>query len=204
MENRTSLTIATDLFCGAGIGLLLGVLVGLSVTSVVAEVVVGIVALLAAALGLVSSNEKISVRPWRIGAFGLCATLSVLVALFVRTQDLLAPSAAAQHRQWLELGFSAKEAGQLVAYRQLGVLPQGMQVDEKGNKGKTSVLYAADAQSCRDLEPAQFPDVQEALNAWRLQQGQWARIASIAANLDPNVRRSLLDASWALACGETS
>ncbi|MDF2179929.1 hypothetical protein P2G88_16875 [Aliiglaciecola sp. CAU 1673] len=200
MESRSSSSIVADLFSGAGIGVLLGVLMGLSVTQVVAEVVVGLVALLSAALGLVSTTEKITVRPWRIGAFGICATLSVVAAIYVRTHDLLAPSESEQHVTWKAMGFSDKEAGQLVAYRQLGILPKGVEVDANARQGKSSVLYAADAEACRDLEPSQFPDLNEIITAWRIQKGQWSQLANIATTLDARQAHSLLVASWSLAC----
>ena len=202
MANQVSTSVAADIFCGAGIGVLLGVLVGLSANAVVADVVVGIVALLAAALGLVSASEKIGVRPWRIGAFGVVASLSVMVAVMIRTHDALAPSALQQHRSWVSLGFTAREAGQLVAYRQLGVMPNGAQVDTAALKGKASLLYAADGATCRELEPTLFADDAEVVTAWRLQQGPWAQLADIAATLAPQQGRSLLKASWMLACNE--
>ncbi|MDX1536878.1 hypothetical protein [Arsukibacterium sp.] len=200
MANQGSPSVAADLFCGAGIGVLLGVLVGLSANEVVADVVVGIVAILAAALGLVSASEKIGARPWRIGAFGIFSTLSVIAALMVRTHDALAPSAMEQHRLWTAIGFSEREAGELVAYRQLGVKPGDLQVDPQVLKGKASVLYVADAETCRDLAPDVFTDNAEILNAWQLQQGAWADVAAIAITLTPERARSLLAASWLLAC----
>lgn len=200
MANQGSSSIVADLFCGAGIGVLLGVLVGLSANEVVAEVVVGIVAILSAVLGLASVSEKMTARPWRIGAFGLFATVSVVVAVMVRTHDALAPSAIDQHRLWTDIGFSEREAGELVAYRQLGVKPGVLQVDPQALKGKASVLYTGNAEICRDLAPDVFIDEREILNAWHLQQGAWAQVAAIAATLAPEQARSLLSASWMLAC----
>lgn len=202
MQNQGSPSVAADLFCGAGLGVLLGLLVGLSVSEVVADVVVGVVAILSAALGLVSASEKISVRPWRIGSFGIFATLSVIVALMIRTHDALAPSALEQHRIWISLGFSVREAGELIAYRQLGVLPKGVQVDPTVHKGKTSLLYTANSETCRNINPKLFADGSEAINAWRLQQGPWEILADIAAKLTPEQAQSLLLASWMLACSE--
>ncbi|MDX1677494.1 hypothetical protein [Arsukibacterium sp.] len=200
MANQGSPSVAADLFCGAGIGVLLGTLVGLSANEVVAELVVGIVAILAAALGLVSASEKIGARPWRIGAFGFFATVSVIVALMVRTHDSLAPSAMEQHRLWTAIGFSEREAAELVAYRQLGLKPDGAQLEPQVLKGKAAVLYAADAETCRDLAPGGYSDNAELLNAWSLQQGAWADVAAIAVTLSPEQARLLLAASWALAC----
>ncbi len=200
-ENRTP-SVAADVCSGAGIGLLLGVLVGLSVADVVASVVTGVVALLAAALGLASASDKLSIRPWRIGAFGFAAALALLLSLFFRAHDLLSPSPQSQFNTWTEIGFPADQAADLVAYRELGILPPGKETSGYDTRAKVTALYSADAEDCSGTAPERYENLDETINGWQLQGNEWKTVADLSLKLTPEHRQQLIQASWDLACKE--
>ena len=200
-ENRTP-SVAADVCSGAGIGLLLGVLVGLSVADVVASVVTGVVALLAAALGLASASDKLAIRPWRIGAFGFAAALALLLSLFFRAHDLLSPSPQSQFNTWTEIGFPAKQAADLVAYRELGILPPGKEASGYDTRATVTALYSADAENCAAMNPQKFENLSETIHGWQLQGGEWETLAGLSLRLSPEDRERMIQSGWTLACGD--
>lgn len=103
----------TAVFNGLGIGLFLGLLIGLSVSPVVSGVVGTITSLLAVLIGL---NEKFldPVKSLRIGSFGLFSAVGILLGLYIRSNDLFAPSLSDKMNEYLEIGYSPEEAKHMV------------------------------------------------------------------------------------------
>lgn len=105
-EHRYS-SIASDIFSGAGIGLLLGFIVGLSVSPVVQTVVGALASILAVFLGLESRSQnekpsllKVGLNHMRIGSFGFATIAGILIGLFLRINNPIAVPLEDHVKRW--------------------------------------------------------------------------------------------------------
>jgi hypothetical protein len=104
---------------GGGIGLLFGIIMGTSITPTVATVLGALVAILSAVLGL-NDSQFTHAKAVRIGSFGLACVLGAYIGLYVRSHNLLSPSLASLKAQYLEIGYSEKQALQFITYKEFG------------------------------------------------------------------------------------
>ncbi len=104
---------------GGGIGLLFGIIMGTSITPTVATVLGALVAILSAVLGL-NDSQFTHAKAVRIGSFGFACVLGAYIGLYVRSHNLLSPSLASLKEQYLEIGFSEKQALQFITYKEFG------------------------------------------------------------------------------------
>jgi hypothetical protein len=133
-----------DWLGGGALGCLLGLLVGMSSTPVVTIIITALVALLAGLFGLSDKSPiKMSgaaVR--RLAAFGLAASALIVVGVWLRTHDVLAPSVEQQKQMLRAMGYEdrSKEQTELLRYIRFGLLPAGLTVSKEAQP-RSGVLY---------------------------------------------------------------
>lgn len=213
-----------DALSGIALGALVGLLVGMSVSPVVGAVLSGLVALLATYLGLGGAPrpknnterthldaERVSSNV-RVTCFAVGALAAALLGVYIRTQDLLGVENSDRLREWKALGFTERQARDLIAFRELGIVPKtwppptdttavAVVPDSSGRKGEASVLYGGRADECRDLDPERFRDAGETALAWQQQGGAWAEAGRLASSsVGERERAYALRTIWGLTC----
>ena len=120
----TLLGVVGGIFNGGGIGFLLGILLGMSLTPVVGEFIGVLSGMLAVLLGL--SDKFISTaKAFRLGAFGFFCVGGIFLGMYVRANNGMLPSSKAMMEEYLELGFTAEESRDFIAFQKLGLVPVG-------------------------------------------------------------------------------
>lgn len=110
-------------FSGAGLGLAVGLFMGLTVSPVVGVVIGAIASSLAIFLGF-GDGEHTQIKSIRIGAFGLLAALGALAGLYIRSNNLLAPSLDQLKTEYTTLGFSEEEALSFIKFKEFGIIDE--------------------------------------------------------------------------------
>lgn len=94
----------------------------------------------------------------------------------------------------------------MVFYR-TGLAPEGSTVGDAGSQRpahENSVLFRATAEECDGVDPQRYPDTQELARAFSIEGGHWDDLATAVEPIeDDQQRRSILTASWSLACDES-
>jgi hypothetical protein len=213
-----SASVSATIFAGIGIGLLTGILLGMSVSNVVGTVIAGLTALLAAFLGL---SEKASKPPadqdtndtkypevrsssLRIGSFGLACVGGIMLGVYIRTHDSLSPSVETRYEAWKRIGFTEKEARELIAFERIKTASDKPEKDAATTNKiapERSVLFASMGENCNDLDPEKFTSVSETLHAWNLTGGKWAQFAKlISENIPSEKQKAALIQTWKILC----
>ena len=110
---------AVSVFSGAGIGLMVGVLLALSASPTVGIFIGALGSGLAALLGLNDSSFS-QAKGLRIGSLGFAVLVGLGIGLYARTHDSLAPSLETQRQEYVALGFTDREALDILRARRLG------------------------------------------------------------------------------------
>lgn len=121
-ENNSLLNILTSFFNGLGVGLLLGLLLGLAVSPVVSAIIGTLSSLLVVLLGL-KENYLNAVKSIRIGSFGLFCVIGILLGMYIRNHNAMAPSLQSLYDEYRAMGFSEPEARDFIAYQQFDLIP---------------------------------------------------------------------------------
>lgn len=176
VHSGNKLQALTAVFNGLGIGLFLGLLMGLSISPVVSGVVGTITSLLAVLIGL---NEKFldPVKSLRIGSFGLFSAVGILLGLYIRSNDLFAPSLSDKMQEYLEIGYSPEEAKLLVT--------DFIQSDSSLAVRQANVLYSTEVSitACDFLVYADETTAPaEVFNTFQTAGGIWAKLAPAFKN----------------------
>jgi hypothetical protein len=158
-------------FNGLGIGLLLGLLLGLSISPVVSGVIATLSSLLAIFLGL---NEKYldPLKSLRIGAFGVFAVAGILLGLYMRANDVFAPTLLEKKNEYVAIGYTEAEARAFIT--------KAVEADTGKTRREASVLYSStvDASACDVLNYASISQpASELLNTFREAGGTWKELA---------------------------
>ena len=182
----TALEIFGAVLNGLGVGLLLGLLLGLAVSPVVSGIIGTLSSLLVVLLGL---NDKYLgvVKGLRIGSFGLFAAAGILLGMFIRTNDILAPRTTELMEEYTKAGFEKNEGLYYVAREKFGFVPLGWfgtsAADTSFNTGiasKQSVLFSTevDIGRCTVLKSVDktFPK-SEVIRAFKRAGGVWEELA---------------------------
>lgn len=218
MNHQKVTRASATIFAGIGIGLLTGILLGMSVSNVVGTVIAGLTALLAAFLGL---NEKagkatteaetgeskypeLGSSSLRIGSFGLACVTGIVLGVYVRTHDSLSPSLEERYESWKKIGFTDKEARELIASERIKAYadkPEKEAASANKPAPEHSVLFASLGENCNDLNPEKYTSVTETLQAWNLQGGKWAQFAKlIHEEIATEKQKTALIQAWKILC----
>ena len=212
------------LFAGAGIGLLVGLIMGLSVSPVVSVILGALASLLAAFLGVADGlasrtgkNPEEQARIARIlktssikaGAFGFACILGILVGLFLRSNELLAPSPQEQIARYTEAGIDADYARELWVLEKFGVPPGGGEVQMgELQKAKTTALFSGegDTSLCEAVKPERYNSDPNEI-AWGYKAQGRAELANLAGlllegSLTDTEKTQLTNAIAGLLCTE--
>ena len=201
---RQNLLPWQECLAGIGLGMAVGVFVGMSTSAVVAVVVSALAAVLAAFFGL-SAGSGQGARVLRIASFGFACPLAVLLGLGIRSHSWLAPSIDDQIKEWTRAGYNPEQARNFVAFRQLGLVPQGFKATDLpkpvnglfSSHSDTSDPILAE---CGRLTPSRFSNPDEQINAMRSAGDAWKVLADSVAEVDSAHRESVIDAAYKLVC----
>lgn len=217
-EENSRLNMFTSFFNGLGVGLLLGLLLGLAVSPVVSAIIGTLSSLLVVLLGL-KENYLNAVKSIRIGSFGLFCVIGILLGMYIRSNNALAPSLQSLYDEYTAMGFSEKEARDFIAYQEFDLIPSEWtrKAGEENNtsadsgeagqrtivagdnvqaKKRSNVLYSSelDAGQCYVLESSNsgmsFADIQ---TNFEVAGGTWKELATdIDPSLPENVKSTAL------------
>lgn len=191
--------ISSDVFAGIGLGLAVGLLVGLSNSPITATVASSLLALLATFIGL-SANPNEGTKIVRIAAFGPALVLAIIFGLSARSHGWFAPSIRTQVQEWVAAGYEASTAKSLVAYRELGVVPDGTKVVDPPKRSNTGLFSDSLQSNCNLLESSRFAHIEDRLGAMQKTGGQWKALADSLTSLDVSRQDKILNAAYGVAC----
>ncbi len=180
--------IVSDLFAGAGMGLLLGVLVGLSSSPVVGVVVGALASVLAVFLGLDAASGTLGgafrVNGARIGSLGVATVIGLGIGLYARVNNPFASPPAAQLERWADaLPEDPTLAKQMMVFERTGIAPSRFQygdapaagdidvAPQEGAATRQAVLFSTlgEFDACRRLDPSRFATTKDVLAAYMRQ-----------------------------------
>ncbi|NYF53942.1 hypothetical protein [Tunturiibacter gelidoferens] len=190
-----------EIFAGVGLGAAVGILVGMSTAPVVAIVVSSLVALVATFFGL-SSQTTEGTKVLRIASFGLACPMAVFIGLGARSHGWLTPSIQHQIADWTNAGYSPAEARSFVAFRELGLIPEGQKTAEPQQPlGIRGDLPSETRQAeCDHLLTSRFASGADRIYAMRKEGGAWKALANSLGDLDRSRQNAVVDAAYGLAC----
>lgn len=198
-----------QLFAGIGLGLVVGVLVGLSSSPVVSVVVGALATGMIALLGFARAGKDGQPAygegsTARLGAFGVACAVAVLLGLFMRTHNWLSPSIAEQVAAVEKAGYTAQEAREWVAYKNIGAPFTNAETTTRvQNAGKetASLLFAGEnSGDCQYFNPSRYKDLHEQLYALEQQGGKYAEYAKKISTLDAGNQQTVLTSLKLLFC----
>lgn len=196
-DPKLRFSFLSDVFAGAGIGLLLGTVVGLSNAPVVATVVGALTSLLALFLGLddkASATRLPSVNAVRIGAFGFATVAGLGLGLSVRINNPLADDPGVAIARWNEaFPDNPTLAKQMMVFERTALTPANLTYDEGFGASdavtvnaevgaiKQAVLFSSlsEYDACSRLDPERFATAADALAAY--QRGDPPKTVQVAA-----------------------
>ena len=192
---------------GGSLGLCVGLIMGLSSTPVVGTIIGALAALFATMFG--AKGDDLSAFA-RIGGFGAACVIGVIGGISLRAHNILGTTVTAQVTEWVGAGYDPAIAHQIVLYRELGLLlgPNGT-LAETPRSGKVAgsatggFLSARADEECRQLDPVLFgDDPAKILRSYRNTGGAWDSLSRTLEGLPPDRQKSIVHASWRLACPE--
>jgi hypothetical protein len=206
---------SAEFAAGASIGSLLGLIMGLSVSPVVHTVLGALAAGLLALLGIrgkahndIAGSQGSTVL--RIFGFGSFCTIFLLLGIFFRTHDTLAPSLRSQQEKLAAPGLlNQDEIHQIILLKAFGLSSTGkggdttalQPVNERNIAGAgAAVLFASQAQVCNVLRRDQYSNLSAYLDALRSHGGDYSSLATVVANQKPEDQEQLATTLSNLLC----
>jgi hypothetical protein len=177
----------------------------MSTSAVVAIVISSLAALLAAFFGLSAPSSDVT-RVLRIGSFGFACPIAVFLGVGIRSHNWISPPLEKQISDWTNAGYTPEQARAFVAFRQLGLVPEGLKVSEIPKSVSSSGLFAAPSADdpvlaeCERLASSRFTRTDERLNAMRSAGGRWSVLAESVAGFKPEQSAPIVDAAYMLVC----
>jgi hypothetical protein len=195
-----------EVLAGVGLGFAVGILVGMSTSPVVAIVVSSLAAVLATFFGL-SAPSNDATRVLRIASFGFACPVAVILGLGVRSHNWLGPSVEQQIKDWTNAGYTVQQARAFVAFRQLGLVPEGQKTAAVPKSSVDSGLFSAPDSTndpvvaeCGRLVSSRFPTANERLDAMKRAGGVWKTLGDSIVNPNSAQSAAVIEAAYRLAC----
>jgi hypothetical protein len=188
--------IFAALLNGLGVGLLLGILLGLAVSPVVSAVIGTLSSILLVLLGL-NDKHLSTLKSLRIGAFGIFAAAGIILGMYIRVNDALAPSPVQLKESYMESGFTKQQALYYTALKKFKYVPLGWfgtsaadtVARSLSDNYDKSVLFASKVNlgACRVLNDADatFPK-SELLYTFEAAGGVWEALATAIKPILPD------------------
>jgi hypothetical protein len=108
-------------------------------------------------------------------------------------------------KEWTQAGFTQKQAQAFVAFRQLGLVPEGLKAVDLPKP--INALFSAsteaddpDRAECGRLSAERFATPDQRLSAMNSTGGRWKHFSEAVAGVQPTNRAPILDAGYALVC----
>lgn len=197
--------IASQIFSSVGIGLLIGILLGLSASPVAGLVLASVTALLASLIvaktpikpGEQSAAERISQYQLeligvRAGVFGLICVVGIFIGIYMRTHNVLTPpepTLKQRVKELTDIGFSAKEAREVVVTRITNTEFSAKKINEKPtasiNALNKTILFAIDSEICEKIDVRRFKNITSVIEYY--QAIKLNSLVKIATSIDQHV-----------------
>lgn len=201
----------SQVFAGAGLGLLVGLLLGLSSSPTVALVVGALATAMTTLLGFARADSNapstsLSGSAVRLGSFGFACAVAVLAGLLMRTHEWASPSVGQQIDTLVKAGYSPDEARQWVEYRSLGTVlnPAAHTAPGADNRSPalgSSVLFSGrDSGDCQYFDTSQYKNAREQLHSLELLGGVYAKYAQKISSLDAQKQKAALEGLQLIYC----
>jgi hypothetical protein len=193
----------TEFGAGAGIGTLLGLIMGLSASPVVSTVLGALSGGLLVLLGLASRPDGAgeSKGELRVLGFGFFCSVFLVVGIFLRTHDVLAPSFAAEERTLSASSTLTKsEIHQILLLKALG-----LSADKEGTvqsvRGPASpYLFAGRGDVCQVLRRDLYSDPAGYLEALQAHGSDFEKLADSIKRLPTQEQDALATSLSNLLC----
>lgn len=185
---------ALEFAAGAGVGTLIGLIAGLSASAIVSTVLAALSAGLLALLGIGKSSSETStsaapgsLATWRILGFGSLCSVCLVVGIFLRTHNMLAPSVKSEQIELEQANiFSKDEIHQIILLKQFGLsVPNGDTklgvANPKAPAGigpASGVLFAGKAEICNIVRRDLYPDAASYMQGLRVHGGDFLVLAN--------------------------
>ncbi|MEC7781906.1 MAG: hypothetical protein VYB38_00755 [Bacteroidota bacterium] len=111
-----------DFLSGLALGILVGLIIGLSIAQVTGIILGALTSLLAAFFGLRPDKEGESGNKIIIGSFSLGCFTALLLGIFLRTHDVLAPSLQNEIALYKSVNFLDEEIKELIYFKHFGLV----------------------------------------------------------------------------------
>lgn len=206
--------LAAHASAGGALGLCVGVLMGMTTAPVVGAVIGALTALLATLFGTRTVADTTTIAPMpdasafaRVGSFGALCVVGVLLGVAIRAHNLLGMSLQQQTAAWISAGFDPVTARNLVALRELGVLPDstGRLTSSARSPGvnpvESTLSFATQASTCRQLDPRNYGnDPAKIVASYGKAGSGWNELAASLDPVPPAQQLVIAAAAWHLAC----
>jgi len=176
--------IGSQVFASVGIGSLIGILLGLSSSPVVGLVVGSITAILTSLIGLKTSasddesksqlltGNQLKLAGIRTGSFGFACVVGICVGIFMRTHNVLsptAPSLQAQIAELTQIGLSTEAATKLVLNQKYNKknASQAQADSATSNLLTKTVLFTSNSELCEKIEVDRFASFNALMSFYR-------------------------------------
>ena len=204
-----------EIFAGTGVGILTGLLIGLSVSPVVGPVLGAFLAFGMLWLGYKEhQNVKLdtadaaamahvrSAIATRLGFFCFACAAGLLLGLFLRTNNVFAPTLESRRDQWIQLGYSKDQANAILVQKELQ-----FSTDDESTRALASALYAFPTSSeelAIQLDPNEHKnDLESCIVGYERKGNEWAEAATKLRKIhDPNALLCALEALYCISQGK--
>jgi hypothetical protein len=195
-----------DIVAGAALGIFLGLLIGLTISPVAATVVGSITALATTFIGLgdklIGGNFAPSLI--RITVFSVFAAGFMLLGIYMRTHDVLAPPPKDEVQALVDAHFPQKDALEIVRFTRFGLVPGGATAAAEDNpiiRQNRGTLFSAPADACTQLVRNHGNTPAARLSAMSQADDSFRETAQRIQSAPPDRQGALLDAAEFYLCG---
>jgi hypothetical protein len=205
MTSPTGLQLG-EILAGAALGVFLGLLIGLTVSPVAATVVGSITALVTTFIGLGDKliGDRRAPSSARIIVFSIFAAVFMLIGIYVRTHDYLAPPPRDSVRALLDAHFPEGDALEIVRFARFGLGPKDAVVAAPESpvvRRNLTTLFGAPADACTQMIRNRAAAPVARLSAMSQANDNFKEVAERIQSAPMERQVALLDAADFYLCG---
>jgi hypothetical protein len=195
-----------DALAGIALGLFLGLLIGLTTSPVAAAIVASLAALATTFIGLSDKlvGPERAPSTIRLMTFSISAACFMLLGMYLRTHDSLAPAPKDVVQILRDAHFSEKDALDIFRYTHYGLVPSGTTVTPSDNpivRHNTVTLFSTPADTCTQMTRQHGAEVGARLAVLLNADDASKQVAQRIQSESAERQATLLDAAEFYLCG---